>query len=63
VDGLPKITTEWGAWKIFLCDERLVPVENDESTYGLYKRKLFPVLPDFPEGNFIRADETLAGKI
>ncbi|CAH0546115.1 unnamed protein product [Brassicogethes aeneus] len=38
--GLPKITTDFEKWKIFFCDERLVPVDNPDSTFGFYKKHL-----------------------
>jgi len=40
VAGLPKIKTDFRKWRIFFCDERIVPVENADSTYGVYKEKL-----------------------
>lgn len=27
----------WGKWHVYFCDERLVPFDNDDSTYKLYK--------------------------
>jgi len=44
-EGLPKISSDWSSWRVFLVDERLVPESDPESTYGLYKRKLLPSLP------------------
>ncbi|CAG9773616.1 unnamed protein product [Ceutorhynchus assimilis] len=40
VSGLPKIHSDFSKWKIFFCDERLVPVDDPESTFGVYKTKL-----------------------
>lgn len=60
-EGLPKISTDWSKWKIFLCDERLVPEADPESTYGCYKRKMLPLLKGFPEENFIQASTSLKG--
>jgi len=31
---------EWSQWKVFFCDERLVPYSSDDSTYGLYKASI-----------------------
>lgn len=59
-EGLPKLSTDWTAWKIFLCDERLVSEDDAESTYGAYKRKLFPLLGTFPVTNFLPADSSLS---
>jgi len=61
-EGLPKISTDWSKWKIFLCDERLVPVDDPESTYGCYKQKLLPLLNGFPEENFIQAKLGVSGE-
>ncbi|XP_018573459.1 6-phosphogluconolactonase [Anoplophora glabripennis] len=38
--GLPNIKTDFSNWRIFFCDERLVPVDSPDSTFGLYKSKL-----------------------
>jgi len=40
VAGLPKIDTDFSKWKIFFCDERFVPVDDPDSTFGAYKRQL-----------------------
>jgi len=61
-EGLPKISTDWSKWKIFLCDERLVTEDDPESTYGCYKRKLLPLLNGFIEENFIQADTSVTGE-
>jgi len=57
--GLPLVQTDWTCWKIILCDERLVPEDDPESTFGLYSNKLLPIIPGFFESNFIQADSTL----
>ena len=41
--GLPSINTEWARWKLFFCDERLVPEDSPDSTWGLYKNGLCKV--------------------
>ncbi|XP_050298276.1 6-phosphogluconolactonase [Anthonomus grandis grandis] len=40
VTGLPKVKSDFTKWKLFFCDERLVPVDDPESTFGVYKRQL-----------------------
>ncbi|KAK9464203.1 uncharacterized protein V1516DRAFT_669850 [Lipomyces oligophaga] len=37
---------EWGKWHIFFADERLVPLEDPESNYGLLKSGLLDLLPE-----------------
>ncbi|EFA08071.1 6-phosphogluconolactonase [Tribolium castaneum] len=37
-EGLPKIQTDFGKWRIFFCDERVVPEDSPDSTYGQYKQ-------------------------
>jgi len=44
-EGLPKISTDWSRWRIFLCDERLVKEDDPESTYGSYKKMLLDKIP------------------
>lgn len=61
--GLPTITTDWTKWRFFFCDERIVPFDSNDSTYGQYKLHLMDKLPITPEqfvtinpefcGNFI----------
>lgn len=34
---LPKINTEWTKWTVFFCDERYVPENDAESTFGFVK--------------------------
>lgn len=38
--GLPKISSDFDKWRIYFCDERVVPENDPESTFGLYKRTL-----------------------
>uniref|UniRef100_A0A7G3AA34 6-phosphogluconolactonase n=1 Tax=Lutzomyia longipalpis TaxID=7200 RepID=A0A7G3AA34_LUTLO len=40
--GLPHIQTDWSKWKLFFCDERYVPVDSADSTFGLYRQTLIP---------------------
>ena len=61
-EGLPNLKTDWKAWQIFLCDERLVAPESPDSTYGAYKEKLLGKIPDFPPENFLQANVTLNGE-
>ncbi|XP_072013434.1 6-phosphogluconolactonase-like [Amphiura filiformis] len=39
--GLPAIQgVQWDKWHVYFCDERLVPFDNPESTYTIYKEGL-----------------------
>ena len=60
--GLPEAErkNDFSKWKIFFCDERYVPLDDQECTYNVYKRDLvdkvegmtehniFPINPDLP---------------
>lgn len=54
-DGLPTIKTDWSKWRFFFCDERVVPFDDDDSTYGLYKSSLIGKIP-ITEDQFITID-------
>ncbi|CAG9792580.1 unnamed protein product [Diatraea saccharalis] len=41
-EGLPKLDTDWSKWVLAFCDERVVPEESEDSTFGIYKRQLIP---------------------
>lgn len=41
-EGLPKVNTVWSKWTLAFCDERVVPEDNEDSTFGVYKRELIP---------------------
>jgi len=56
--GLPSIQTDWARWKIFFCDERLVPADNSDSTWGLYRSQLLSVTP-LKEDQFITVNTDL----
>jgi len=43
--ALPSLTTDWSKWFIFFCDERIVPFNDPESTYGVYMEKLLGIVP------------------
>ncbi|CAD6208497.1 GSCOCG00010497001-RA-CDS [Cotesia congregata] len=54
-EGLPSITTDWSKWRFFFCDERIVPFDNEDSTYGQYKASLMGKIP-ITEDQFITID-------
>ncbi|KAJ8890993.1 hypothetical protein PR048_010502 [Dryococelus australis] len=59
--GLPKIETDWSKWRIFFCDERVVPTECADSTYGMYKSALIGTVP-ITEDQFIKIDPNLTAE-
>lgn len=58
---MPEITTDWSKWRFFFCDERIVPFDNEESTYGQYKASLIGKIP-ITEDQFITIDTEHSGK-
>ncbi|KAI4491280.1 hypothetical protein M0802_010213 [Mischocyttarus mexicanus] len=61
VETLPKVSTDWSKWRFFFCDERVVPFESAESTYGSYKTSLIGVVP-ITEDQFIKIDPELSAE-
>lgn len=59
--GLPKITTDWSKWRLFFCDERVVPSESPDSTFGAYRKSLIGKVP-LSESQFIQIDPHLAAE-
>lgn len=62
VQSLPTINTDWSKWYFFFCDERIVPFDSNDSTYGEYKAKLIGKIP-VTEDQFIKINPDLSGKI
>jgi len=56
--GLPKLDTDWSKWIFFFCDERVVPFESADSTYGIYRNSLIDVL-QLSEKQFLKIDPHL----
>ncbi|XP_014261791.1 6-phosphogluconolactonase [Cimex lectularius] len=59
--GLPGISTEWDKWVVFFCDERVVPFQDADSTYGAYKKKLMGKVP-LDEKNFVPINPNLTAE-
>ncbi|XP_065221116.1 6-phosphogluconolactonase [Planococcus citri] len=56
--GLPTLNTDWSKWRFFFCDERVVPFDNADSTYGAYK-KAFSGVIDISDDQFIKVNPDL----
>lgn len=62
VKGLPKISTEFDKWVIYFCDERIVPENDPESTFGLYKKTLIDSrVVNLKESQFITIKPGVSG--
>lgn len=60
--GLQKISTDWSKWKLFFCDERVVPLDNSDSNFGVYKAALIGVVP-LAEEQFVKINPHLPGTL
>lgn len=47
---------QWAKWKIYFADERIVPLDHEDSNYGLTKKELLDHLPTQPKVYTIDAD-------
>ncbi|XP_037727497.1 probable 6-phosphogluconolactonase [Drosophila subpulchrella] len=45
-------------WVFYFCDERYVPLDDSDSTYGAYKADWLTHLPSIKDSQFVRADTT-----
>lgn len=60
-DILPHVRTDFSKWRIFFCDERMVPFDHPESTYGSYKKLLLGKFPNLTEECFVPVNTSLSG--
>ena len=56
---LPRVTTDWSKWRFLFCDERLVPFDDQESTFGVYKKQLLDTFPSISSDQFVTVDPNL----
>ncbi|XP_018335347.1 6-phosphogluconolactonase [Agrilus planipennis] len=52
-EAIPKLKTDLSKWKLFFCDERVVPEDDPESTFGTYKKNLIGKV-NLKEDQFVR---------
>ncbi|KAG8161538.1 hypothetical protein KVR01_008525 [Diaporthe batatas] len=41
----PEDAVKWDKWEIFFADERIVPLDHEDSNYGLLKKELLDKIP------------------
>ncbi len=57
--GAAKMTVDWGRVKFVFCDERLVPFDDAESTFGVYKASALMQIDGVTEASFVVVDPSL----
>lgn len=57
--AIPAIKTDLSKWRLFFCDERFVPENDGDSTFGAYKAALLPVTA-LKEEQFIKINTNLS---
>lgn len=58
--SLPMVKTDFSKWRVFFCDERLVPFDDAESTFGVYKKELVGKI-NLKEEQFVKIKQGVAG--
>lgn len=57
---LARHDVRWDQWDIYFADERLVPFDDEQSNYGLFKREIYDKLPEgTPRPRVFHVDESL----
>ncbi|ETS64120.1 hypothetical protein PaG_01355 [Moesziomyces aphidis] len=49
----------WDKWQIFFCDERLVPLDHEDSNYHLCHQEFFSKVPELKRDQIHTIDESL----
>ena len=57
---LPQLSSDFAKWRLFFCDERLVPFEDPESTCGVYRREVMPRVPALAAEQLIAVNPALS---
>uniref|UniRef100_A0A182W2B9 6-phosphogluconolactonase n=1 Tax=Anopheles minimus TaxID=112268 RepID=A0A182W2B9_9DIPT len=58
-EGMSDLRSDFSKWQIFFCDERVVPVGDKESTFGIFKRDLLANCDNIPESVFFPVNTSL----
>ncbi|KAB0792655.1 hypothetical protein PPYR_14614 [Photinus pyralis] len=62
IAGLKGIRTDFSKWKIFFNDERVVPVDDPDSTFGAYKKDLVGKVP-ITEDQFVQIKQGVTADV
>lgn len=63
IKTLPTLScVDWTRWRLFFCDERIVPFDDPESTFGCYWRAFENVTP-LKKDQFIVINPDLDGEL
>eukprot|EP01135_Chromosphaera_perkinsii_P006550 Nk52_evm22s539 gene=Nk52_evmTU22s539 len=59
--GDPKVASSiaWDKWEVFFCDERCVPLEDNDSNYKLCKEEIFDKVNDIKDSKIYKYDPSL----
>uniref|UniRef100_A0A182N362 6-phosphogluconolactonase n=1 Tax=Anopheles dirus TaxID=7168 RepID=A0A182N362_9DIPT len=58
-EGMSDLRSDFSKWQIFFCDERVVPISDKESTWGIFKRDLLDHCDIIPESIFFPVNSSL----
>lgn len=58
-EGMSDLRSDFSKWQIFFCDERVVPVGDKESTFGVFKRDLLANCDNISESVFFPVNTSL----
>ncbi|XP_050080881.1 probable 6-phosphogluconolactonase [Anopheles maculipalpis] len=58
-EGMSDLRSDFTKWQIFFCDERVVPVADKESTFGVFKRDLLAHCDNISESVFFPVNTSL----
>lgn len=61
VQGLQSIETDFNKWTIFFCDERVVPENDKDSTFGVYKTELIGKV-GLTESQFVKIKQGISAE-
>ena len=56
---LPRLQTDLSRWRFYFCDERVVPVESADSTYGAYLKQFADQQIAVERRQFVKINEQL----